>query len=114
MSKTTFLFLIVLVGGLLQNQTKIKHWLHPPTPRIPGNDKVVLYSTTWCGYCAKTRDYFADNNIDFQDVDVEKTEEGRKTYQQMGANGVPIIVINNDTVIRGYEPDEIDKALGIE
>jgi glutaredoxin-like YruB-family protein len=90
------------------------HWLHPPTPRIPGNDKVVLYSTTWCGYCAKTRDYFADNNIDYQDVDVEKTEEGRKAYRQMGANGVPIIVINNDAVIRGYEPDEVDKALGIE
>ncbi|MEQ1484947.1 glutaredoxin family protein [Methyloglobulus sp.] len=114
MSKTTFLLLIALVGGLLQNQSKIKHWLHPPPPRTPGNDKVILYSTTWCGYCAKTRKYFADNGIDYQDIDVEQTDEGRTTYQQMGANGVPIIVINNDTIIRGYDIDEIDTALGVQ
>lgn len=114
MSKTTLLLLLALVGGLLQNQSKIKHWLNPPPPRIPGSDKVILYSTTWCGYCAKTREYFADNQIDYQDIDVEQTDEGQTAYQQMGANGVPIVVINNDTVIRGYDPDEINTALGIE
>ena len=114
MSKTTFLLLLALVAGLLQNQSKIKHWLNPPPPRIPGNDKVILYSTTWCGYCAKTREYFADNQINYQDIDVEKTQEGRTAYQKMGANGVPIIVINDNTVIRGYDPDGIDTALDAE
>lgn len=114
MSNTKFLLLIALLGGAWQNHTKIQHWLNPPPPRIPGNDKVVLYSTTWCGYCAKTREYFADNNISYQDIDVETTDEGKSAYQKMGANGVPIVVINNDTVIRGYDPAEIDTALGFE
>ena len=114
MSKTALLLLIALIGGVSQNQTKIKHWLNPPPPRIPGNDKVVLYSTTWCGYCAKTRAYFADNNIKYEELDVEQTDQGRTFYQQIGANGVPIVTINSNTVIRGYDPDGIDAALGVE
>ena len=114
MSKTSLLLLIALLGGLAQNQDKIKHWLNPPPPRIPGADEVVLYSTTWCGYCAKTRRYFADNGIEYRDIDVERSEEGRNAYRQFGANGVPIVVVNNDTVIRGYSPDRINAALAVE
>ena len=111
MSKLQILLLIAIAGGVLQNQANIKRWLNPPPPRIPGKDKVVLYSTTWCGYCAKTRDFFADNNIAYQDVDVETTEAGKIAYQHLGADGVPIVVINNDTIIRGYDPEGIDTAL---
>ncbi len=113
MSKYSFLLLIALLGGLAQNRDKIAHWLHPSPPkiRVAGQNDVVLYSTTWCGYCAKTREYFAENNIDYIDLDVEKSEEGRRIYQQMGGNGVPIVVVNNDTVIHGYAPDEINAAL---
>lgn len=59
----------------------------------------------------KTREYFAENNIDYIDLDVEKSEEGRVQYKRMGGNGVPIVVVNNETVIHGYAPDEINAAL---
>ncbi len=111
MSKTTLFLLIFLLGGLVQNQGKITAWLHPLPPLEPGSYKVVLYSTTWCGFCAKTRDYFANNHIDYQDIDVEVTEEGRRAYQELGANGVPIVIVNNDKIIRGYAPGEIADAL---
>ncbi|MEQ1528489.1 MAG: glutaredoxin family protein [Methylococcales bacterium] len=111
MPKAALFLLIALLGGLVQHQAKIKSWLHPLPPLTPGSYQVLLYSTVWCGYCAKTREYFADNHIDYQDIDVEKTEQGRTAYQQLGANGVPIVVINNDTVIRGFAPDEIAAAL---
>lgn len=26
-------------------------------------NEVVLYATDWCGYCRKTRKFFAENNI---------------------------------------------------
>ena len=105
------LLIIALIGGAWQNQAKIKHWLNPPPPHIPGADKVVLYSTSWCGYCAKTREYFAENNIPYQDFDVERSDAGQQAYQHLGANGVPIVVVNDDKVIRGYDPDEISASL---
>jgi glutaredoxin len=75
---------------------------------------VVLYSTTWCGYCAKTRTYFAENHIEYQDIDVEKTEAGQKAYQELGANGVPIVVVNDDKIIRGYAPSDFVEALTVQ
>ncbi|MCX7098906.1 MAG: hypothetical protein NTV43_13470 [Methylococcales bacterium] len=116
MPRPIFLLLIALMGGLYQNQEAINAWLNPPPPkpaRVPGDDKVTLYSTVWCGYCAKTRRYFADNDIAYEDIDVEHTGAGQAAYQKLGANGVPIIVIN-DTVIQGYSPDKIDAALSSE
>lgn len=111
MTNTHFLLILALAFGLIQNQNKIKHWIKPLPALTPGSYKVVLYSTTWCGYCAKTRAYFNENKIVFQEIDVEKTTEGRQAYQEFGANGVPIIVINEKSIIRGFDPDDIDAAL---
>jgi glutaredoxin len=112
MSKTTILLLLAF-AALFQNQAKIKNWLNPMPPLAAGSYKVVLYSTTWCGYCAKTRTYFAENHIEYQDIDVEKTEAGQKAYQELGANGVPIVVVNDDKIIRGYAPGDFVEALTV-
>lgn len=114
MNKTTFWLLIALLGGVIQNRGEIDRWLNPPPPKVSGANEVILYSTTWCGYCAKTRKYFAENNIDYVDLDVEKSEEGRTDYQRMGVRGVPIIVVNNETIIQGYSPREINAALDLD
>jgi len=111
MSKLIVFLFIALMGGALQHLEDIRAALNPLPPLAPGSYKVVLYSTTWCGYCAKTRTYFADNHIEYVDVDVEKTEAGKAAYQQLGANGVPIVVVNEDKIIRGYAPAEIAGAL---
>ena len=54
---------------------------------------VVLYSTAWCGYCRKARNYFRTNNIEFAEYDVEKTLKGKRDYKRLGARGVPIILV---------------------
>lgn len=110
MSKTT-VFVLIALAALLQHQDKIRNWLNPLPPLQPGTYKVVLYSTTWCGYCAKTRAYFSDNHVEYEDIDVEKSPEGQKMYQQLGANGVPIVVVNDTQIIRGYAPSDYADAL---
>ena len=60
------------------------------------------------------RRYFADNNIEYQDFDVEHSDIGKAAYQKLGADGVPIIVVNDDAVIRGYAPEQIESALALE
>jgi glutaredoxin len=113
MKTSTFIMLMAATTGFMQNRQKISDWLNPPPPASHAFAKkeVILYSTTWCGYCAKTRKYFAQNHINYTDFDIEHSEKGRNDYERLGGNGVPIIVINKETVIHGYSPEEINNAL---
>lgn len=58
-------------------------------------DKVTMYSTSWCGYCKKARNYFLSNNIAFEEYDVETTNKGKNDYEKLGGGGVPIILMGN-------------------
>ncbi len=113
MKTSTFFIWVAIAGGTLQNSDKISYWLNPPPVihHASENNDVILYSTTWCGYCAKTRDYFAENHIKYTDWDVEHSEKGRNDYESMGGNGIPIVVINNENPIHGYNPKKISEAL---
>lgn len=72
--------------------------------------KVVLYGTAWCGYCAKTRDYFKAHQIDFIDLDIEKSPEARKAHAKLGGGGVPVVLIGNRK-IQGYNAGALEAAL---
>ena len=109
MSRSAVLFIVLcLGGGFYQNRDRIARWYHPP---VPGSEHVVLYATTWCGYCAQTREFLGQNNIAYQELDVENNDAGRRAYEKLNPTGVPIVVINNETVIRGYQPEAILAAL---
>lgn len=86
-------------------------YLNPPPPyNGPHGDKVVLYATDWCGYCAKARTFLKDNNIPYVEFDIEKSTEGRAEYEKLGGNGIPLLLVRGN-VVRGYSPDEIKHFL---
>jgi glutaredoxin len=64
--------------------------------REPG--PVVMYSTSWCTYCAQARAYFAANRIRYQDYDVEKSAAANAEYKRLGGRGVPLIVHGGQTM----------------
>lgn len=68
----------------------------------PGN--VVLYSTTWCGFCKKARNFFRKKGISFKEYDVEKTAKGRRDYARLGGGGVPIILVGEKR-LNGFSAD---------
>ncbi len=57
--------------------------------------RVVMYATTWCAYCKKAKKYVVRKGIPFAEYDVENDSEARKQYNQMGAKGVPVILVGN-------------------
>ncbi len=75
-----------------------------------GAGGVVIYSTSWCGPCKSAKAYLKSKGIPFEDRDVEKSPAFRKEFEAHGGNGVPLLVIKGRK-IRGFSPDEIDKAL---
>ncbi|MEC7118770.1 MAG: glutaredoxin family protein [Pseudomonadota bacterium] len=89
----------------------INHQLNPPVALAPiPAGSVVLYSTAWCGYCTKTRNFLTDNQIPFAEHDVEKSPEAYREYQALGGKGVPVVRVN-DQVLHGYDPKGIITAL---
>ncbi|MCH2191448.1 MAG: glutaredoxin family protein [Gammaproteobacteria bacterium] len=68
--------------------------------------QVILYATTWCGYCKKVRQLMKKNRIPFTEYDIEKSPEGYAEFKELGGRGVPLMVIDGE-VIRGYNPSAI-------
>jgi glutaredoxin len=69
-----------------------------------------MFSTVWCPYCAKTRAYFAERKIAYVELDIEKSPAAAKQYAQLGAGGIPKVLIG-DRMIGGFVPTAFDAAL---
>ena len=66
------------------------------------HEEVILYSTSWCSYCARTSAFLTKNNIKFIEYDIEKSAQGRIQHQALNAKGVPVMDIKG-TIIYGYD-----------
>jgi glutaredoxin len=74
------------------------------------NSRVVLYSTSWCPYCAKVKAYFDKNKIAYTEMDIEKSEAARQQHIALGGGPVPKVLIGNRMIV-GFIPDAFDAAL---
>jgi glutaredoxin len=101
LKKVLFVAAIILV---IQNWGYINKLINPPPDFAAEHDgKVILYATSWCGYCAKARKLLVENNIDFFEYDIEKSTEGHRQYKAVGGRGIPVLLINGE-VVKGYNP----------
>ncbi len=66
--------------------------------------EVVLYTTSWCGFCARARRLFTEKGVPFTDIDVEKVEGAREQMRARsgGRNTVPQVFIDGRH-IGGYD-----------
>ncbi len=71
-------------------------------------EKVVMYSTSWCGYCKKARNYFLAKNIPFVEYDIEKDRNAKRRYDQIGGSGVPVILYKGGR-INGFNRSSFDR-----
>ena len=101
--------LIIAAVAIVINWSSITNFFSPPPDYSAAHDgKVILYATSWCGYCKKVRELLSENNIDYFEYDVEDSEEGRKQFKRLGGKGVPVLLINGE-VLKGYNPSQILK-----
>ena len=66
--------------------------------------EVVLYTTSWCGFCARARRLFTEKGVTFTDIDVENVEGAREEMRARsgGRNTVPQVFIDGRH-IGGYD-----------
>ncbi len=81
--------------------------------------KVKAYTISTCAFCWELKRFFYKNNIEYDFIDVDLLEEKEKEEVKKEAQsycpgcGYPITVVDGKTVIRGYDPDSLKRALGL-
>lgn len=65
----------------------------------PGAPRIVMYSTGWCGYCARARALLKSKNAAFEEIDVDARPEARaEMMTRSGRRTVPQIFIGETHV----------------
>ena len=72
-----------------------------------------MYSTTWCHFCKMAKNFFEENDIKYEEVNVEEDDQAaEEMVQKSGQTGVPVIEIG-DSIIIGFDKTAIKKELGM-
>ena len=81
--------------------------------------KVLIYALSTCAWCKMTKQFFRDQNVEFEYVDVDLTDDGDKEnikeeiLKRGGSLSYPTIIIDDKVLITGFRKDKIKETLGI-
>jgi len=77
--------------------------------------KVKIFTTPTCTYCNQAKDFFKENNVDFEAIDVTQDQEAAKEMiEKSGQRGVPVILIEGrEEPLVGFDQDALEEALGL-
>jgi glutaredoxin len=73
-------------------------------------NQVVMYATTTCPYCAKTRELFAKQGVKYTEYQIDKSETANADFLAKGGIGVPLLYIG-ERRIDGFREATIREAL---
>ena len=107
--------LLIVAGGLIYaNRYQVERAFSGPSV-ARSTDEVVLYSTSWCGYCKQARRLLESEGVEFTEYDIESSSEGHTRYLDLVGRevGVPVLDIYG-RVIQGYSKESILDALARE
>lgn len=71
---------------------------------------IKVYSSDNCTWCQKLKRYLKSKNIDFQEFNVESSENAQAVFKLTGQNAVPVTIIENKIII-GFDMNAIEDAL---
>jgi glutaredoxin len=82
----------------------------PPEERAVRHD-VVVYTTSWCGWCRKTVAYLTEQGVAFENRDIEAEDMWREELlEKTGGTSIPVVEIDGQ-IIRGYDPVRMAQLL---
>ncbi len=104
-----------VLGGIDPEAAAAYAASHPAAPPAPEPDAdVVMYCTSWCPGCRRARLYFAQNGIEFVEIDITRDREAAARVRGW-ANGnetTPTFNIQGQVIV-DFNTAKLDAALGI-
>ncbi|MEK7636535.1 MAG: glutaredoxin domain-containing protein [Patescibacteria group bacterium] len=74
---------------------------------------IKIYTTPTCVYCKMAKEFFAKNNVQYEEVNVAVDATAREEMiQKSGQLGVPVIDING-TITVGFDQVKLSELLKV-
>jgi len=73
--------------------------------------EVVVYTTSWCGWCRKTLAFLTKEGVPYENRDIEANDMWRDELEEKtGSTSIPVVEIDGE-LIRGYNPARMQELL---
>ncbi len=78
-------------------------------------DQILMYATTWCPDCARSKRLLDKHNVEYTWINIEETPEAADTVRHLnnGAQVVPTIVLPGGRVLAEPSDKELAAALNL-
>ncbi len=82
----------------------------------PSSADVVIYTTAWCGYCRKAKQFLKTKKVNFVEKDIEKDKDAAAELAEKAARvrvkptGVPVLDVKGKLIL-GFDQPAIEAAL---
>ena len=77
---------------------------------MEGTPDVVMLGTSWCPSCVAAIQFFATNDINYCEYDMETSAIGARLYKEVNGRGVPILFIGRHQ-IHGFSEATVTRSL---
>ena len=74
--------------------------------------KVTIYTSNTCPHCKAAKNYLKENNIDFEEKNVDEDRSAIDYLVEKGYRGVPVINIDGEDLV-GFNKDLVEEKLGL-
>lgn len=74
---------------------------------------VIIYTTRTCPFCKMTKQFFQDNNVQYEEKDVsEDVALQQEMISKTGNFAVPVIDVGGEIVV-GFQKEKLAQLLGL-
>ncbi len=82
-----------------------------PALKKSSEKKVKIYTTPTCTYCHLAKEFFKENKVKYEVVDVTKDQKFvDELMRKSGQLGVPVIEVDSEIIV-GFDREALKRAL---
>ncbi|WP_019121495.1 glutaredoxin family protein [Brevibacillus massiliensis] len=72
--------------------------------------QAIVYSSTNCNFCKQLKTYLTEQNISFEERNIDENPAYHEELSRLGIMSVPLTLIGEKQIL-GFNPNRIKKAL---
>lgn len=78
-------------------------------------DKIIMYSTDWCGDCRRAKRFFEHHQIAYENVNIDKNPKAIEIVRRLnnGNRSVPTIVFSDGSILVEPSNAQLAQKLGL-